>query len=166
VKELFLISPLALPCLFFLFHFRPWPPILVGLILLAWGLTASEFGGSWRFDEWLKGLQETFHAPNPWVLVMTQERYPSKLATFFLPEHWESVPYPDHFREHFGMILVDQSAPYWSRPVKYPIHGQAENLLPFTDEMIKYCFRALVKGGRLVIVEKRRPVIVFMKNGD
>lgn len=165
MKEAFLIAALAVPGLFFLWHPFSWKMTAVSVFILLAGILASEFGGSWKFDEWLQGLQETFHPPNPWVLVMSQERYPSKLATFHLPQHWETVPYPEHLREHFGMVLIDQSAAHWYEPIPRIRKDEPESQIPFTDEMLKYCFRALVKGGKVVVVERRKPIIVFEKNG-
>ena len=152
---------LSVPCHWFL-HTFDRPMLLIG----GWGgLFSKEFGGSWKFDEWLRGLQETFHTPNHRVLIFTDERYPSKLATFYLPEHWESVPYPPFLRGHFGMVLIDQAAPHWYEPIKYQLSSKAPDRIPLTDEMIEYCFLALVRGGKLIITEGRKPVVVIEKNG-
>ena len=156
---------LALPALVFLHPFS-WKGFVAGFFLLGIGFSSHDFGGSWKFQEWLDGLRETFKPPNPYILVMSKEVYFAAKTTFYLPEHWEEIPYPPGMREGFGMILIDQSVRHWYEPVPSEWREELKWRMPLTDKFLTYCFNALTKDGKLVIVEKRKPVIVFEKNGD
>lgn len=166
------MNALALPCVWFLHPFRPkWTVLVVGLILSIFysgGKDYQEFGGPKKFSEWVDGLIDTFKPPNKYILAVTPKKIPARNVWFHWPQTWESVPYPAELRDQFGLVLIDQKAPQWYRMEAggSHFHQQTLNRLPFSDQMLEWCFIALVRGGKLVVVEERRPVIVLIKNGE
>lgn len=139
------MNALCLPLLFFLHAFHPHPKLMV-LPVLA-GVLDDLFGPP-SYDHWLMKLIDEYNPPNRRILVIGEydqvER--SVLVTYWQPEVWESVPYPDRLRNSFGLVIEEAGA-------------------PLTNYQIEYRFNLLVRGGTFLVVKGRKVIMAIIKNG-
>lgn len=148
------MNALVLPLLFFLHAFHPNPVSFIALGMAAF----------WHsdYDDWLIDLQLTYNPPNDQILILeTIPNLSTKLlklwpltrketsarVVYCLREYWESVPFPEKNRNRFGLVIVEKPKDIMD------------------TQYLEYCSHALVRGGKLLVVEGRKVVMVIVKNG-
>lgn len=132
---------LCLPLLFFLHCFHP-----KAALMMIPAVAMTFWSGHSEYDDWLIDLTIQYTPPNGKILVINGTE-DTTLAINFSVEDWESVPYPEMLRNQFGLVIME----------KLPE--------PISTHRLEYIFNVLVYGGKLIIVDGRKVIMVITKNG-
>lgn len=128
----------VLPVLMFLLSFEP----SVTAEVFAMAAMAGGGGNFSRYDFWLLRQIERFNPPNEHILILTKKHVESEIGFVYWPQGDEQAG--ESYRDFYGMVLVDDPGP------------------PSTAFM-RFCYDALVSGGKIVFVNGRTVDAIFTK---